>query len=345
MKSVGRSIYAANLLRIASSLADEAPLMSYELSSSTRRIVGDDVRVSVVNPGMKTFEEYVGQMVVVLKSLSQELEKSLQDLDTAKEFAKFFTGQLVEEEELQELLNKAQKLGKVASRYKIAGFKDWFKDVTKFFRQENDEAEKAGMQPTYQLDDSTMDDFVEGSVEWTDASYYIEQEFKENREFFDGANQVLKDMEALRKAPTAEAVESILERVKRYIRTGENILRGFRKHLLEPSSKVDLGDDSEKEKSISKPSSDPLWNLESTVEHYVDVLRDNLGDEKKTLSLLKELFGKVKPALSDGGRGELGLAARTAAQRRILPVLIRLAHSRPQSRPVLMPIIRQATGR
>lgn len=343
MKSVGKSVYAANLLRIASSIADESPYISYELSSSTRRLVGDGVRISVVNPGMKTFEEYVDQMVVVLKSLSQELEKSLQDLDTAKEFAKFFTGQLVEEEELQELLNKAQKLGKVASRYKIAGFKDWFKDVTKFFRQENDEAEKAGMQPTYQLDDSTMDDFVEGSVEWTDASYYIEQEFKENREFFDGANQVLKDMEALRKAPTAEAVESILDRVKRYVRSGENILKGFRKHLLEPSSKIDLGDDSE-EKSKSKPSSDPLWNLESTVEHYVDVLRDNLGDEKKTLSLLKELFGKVKPALSDG-QGELGLAARMAAQRRVLPVLIRLAHSRPSSRPVLMPIIRQATGR
>lgn len=335
--------YASNLIRIASAIEADSPFLSYELSRSTRRMVGDSVRVSVVNPGIQTFENHVEKMVLVLKSLSQELESALSDLDDAKEFAKFFSGHLAEEKELRELLNNAKKLGKVAASHDVAGFKDWFKGITDVFRKENEGDEDAGMQPSYQLDESTIDDFVEGSSEWADASYYIEQEFRENKDFFDGANQVLQDMAEIRKAPSTDAVQALLENVKRFTRFGENLLRGLRKHLLEPAPKVTLEDDEDKGQG-SGSKSDPLWNLESTVEHYVDILRENLGDEGKTLSLLKELFGKVKPALGEE-RADVSLASRQAAQKRVLPALVRLAYSRPRTRTVLLPIIRQAVGR
>lgn len=335
--------HAADLIRIASSIRQDHPVLAHRLDRNVRHLVGDHARVSVVNPGLTTFEEYVEQMVATLKSLAQELETALSDLDDAKEFAKFFTDALAEEEELKELLDKSKKLGKTASG-RQAAFGDWFKDVLKYFRSENEEAEEAGLEPSYQIGEKAMDDFVEGSEEWADASYYIEQEFRENQDFWEGSEQVLADMEELRKDPTQEAVEGILDKVKRFIRFGENILSGVRKHVLEPAAKIVLEDD--EEPSGGEPSKGPglKLDLESTVDHYVDVLKRNLGDEAKTVSLLKELFKKVEPAIAEE-RGELGLAARLAAQRRVLPVLIRLAHSRPHTRPVLLPIIRQATGR
>jgi len=331
---------AKNLLRIAASIEASDPILSYELSSNVRRIVGDHVRVSVVNPGVKTFEEYVEQMVAVLKSLEQELETALTDLDDAREFAKFFTEGLAEEEELKQLLEKSRSLGKVAS---TAGFGDWFKGVVNLFRSENKEDEESGAQPSYTLDEGTIDDFVEGSSEWADASHYIEQEFRENKEFFGGADEVLAALGDLKQSPTEDGVKSLLEKVKQYIRFGERMLNGVRKHLLEPAAKITLEED---EEPAAKGGTGPdlKVDLEDTVGHYIDALRGALGDEKKTVNLLKELFGKVEPLVQEE-RGEISFAARLEARRRILPVLVKLAHSRPSTRPVLLPIIRQAVGR
>lgn len=328
-----------NLLRIASSIEAENPILSYELSRSVRRIVGDHARVSVVNPGVQTFEEYVGQMVAVLKSLSQELETALRDFDDAREFAKFFTEGLAEEQELRQLLEKSKSLGKVAS---VAGFGDWFKGVVNLFRSENKEDEEAGAQPSYTLDESTIEDFVEGSSEWADASHYIEQEFRENKEFFGGADEVLAALGQLKESPTEEGVKSLLERVKQYVRFGERMLRGVRKHLMEPAAKITLEED---EEPAAKSETGPSLkvDLEDTVGHYIDALRGALGDERKTVNLLKELFGKVEPLVQEE-RGEISFAARMAARRRVLPALVRLAHARPSTRRVLLPFIKTAMG-
>jgi len=332
-----------NLLRIATSIEASDPILSYELSSNVRRIAGDRVRVSVVNPGVQTFEEYVEQMVTVLKSLEQELETALRDFDNAREFAKFFTDGLAEEQELRQLLEKSKSFGKVAS---TAGFGDWFKGVVNLFRSENEEDKEEGAQPSYTLDDSSIDDFVEGSSEWIDASHYVEQEFRENKEFFGGADEVLATLGKLEKSPTEDGVKSLLEKVKKYIKFGERMLHGVRKHLTEPTARITLEEDGEGGEPTAKGGTGPSLkiDLEDTVGHYVDALRGALGDEKKTVNLLKELFGKVEP-LVKVERGDIGLAARMEARRRILPMLVKLAHSSPSTRPVLLPIIRKAVGR
>ena len=77
------------------------------------------------------------------------------------------------------------------------------------------------------------------------------------------------------------------------------------------------------------------------MDHYIDTLRNNLGNDKKTVSLLKELFSKVGPFLKEE-RGDLGFATKIKAQRRMLPILIKLASARPSSRSFLMPIIKNA---
>ena len=118
------------------------------------------------------------------------------------------------------------------------------------------------------------------------------------------------------------------------------MLAGIKQHLLEPVPQITLEED-EEEIPVEDEGSE-IWDLEGTVEHYIDVLRDNLDDEKKLTSLLKELFRKVGPVVQEE-RGSI--AGRVAAQRVVLPVLVHMAHARPHLRPALLPIIRQATGR
>lgn len=331
-----------NILRVASQLEESDPILSYELAQSVRRFVGSSVKVSIVNPGVQTFEEHIEHIVAVLKSISQELDSSLKDLDDAKEFAKFFKDGLAEEKELKELLNRSESLGKIASG-RTSGFGDWFRGVTDLFKKENNESEEEGLVPSYTLDESTIDDFVDGSSEWTDASNYVEEEYRENKEFFSGVKDVLKELDELKKSPSQKMVQDLITKVKQFTKFGENMIKGVRKHLLEPAAKITIEDDDEKPQSKDKGSSLKL-DLEGTVGHYIDALKGALGDNKKTVSLLKELFSQVSPAVKEE-MGEIGLAARVEARKRVLPMLIKLAYNSPSSRKVLVPIIRHASRR
>ena len=352
-----RTTYASNLMRIASSIEEEAPFLSYELGRSVRRMVGDHARISVMNPGVRTWEEHVEQMVAVLKSLDQELDaavreaetvEDLKDLDKAVEEFSILFQETEEEKKLREYLDNTKLLGKTASS--TAGVKDFLKNIWKSVTKGDEpEGADAGMAPSYTLDEGTLDDIVEGKADWADASYYIEEEFRENKDFFDGAAGLLDQMKQVREAYKSETLDlgalgKLKSTVQVLIRHGQNMLRGIKKHLLEPAPQVTLEEDEEPAKGATPSGPDPLWDLESTVEHYVDVLRESLGDEGKTVSLLKELFKKVEPAIGEE-RAEISFASRMAAQRRVLPALIRLAYSRPNTRPVLLPIIRQAVGR
>ena len=65
-------------------------------------------------------------------------------------------------------------------------------------------------------------------------------------------------------------------------------------------------------------------------------------DPDKTVNLLRELFDRVQPNIE---MEKAAVAARREAQRRVLPAIIKLAYLRPKTRPVLLPIIKQAIGR
>lgn len=328
------------LLRIASQVSGQDPLLGYELRRSTLSFASELGKVAVVNPGVQSFEDHVESMVGVLKSLRHEIEGALRDLDDAEEFAKFFSDGFAEEDALKKILERTKKLGRAASTSETSGFKDFWKSMVKKFK-DDDSDDSASMVPSYTLDESTMDDFVEGSSEWADASYFIEQEFRENKEFFDGAHEVIQQLEKVRKSPSRETAERLRDRIDILIRRGGSILKGIRKHLLEPAPRINL-EDGEDPESSSEPNRLSPAVLESTVEHYVDMLRENLGDEGKTLKFLKELYSHIGPMI-EVERGSF--AARRKAQKRILPILIRFAHRVPSSRSTLLPIIRQASGR
>lgn len=321
------------IVRIAREIPD--PLLGYELEASARALVASRP-VAVVNPGVKSWEQHVEEMVAVLKSLDQELKDALEEYETAEEFSKFFEEGIVEEDELKKILDRTRELGKVAS---TAGVKDFFKNMLRKLKKESDEAESSGVEPSYVLDESTIDDFLAGKAEWADASHYVQEEFQENKDFFTGAQDVLSEMEKARHRPTRDALQRIQKRVQQLVRAGQRMLQGIRKHLLEPAPQIQIEEDEEPEAPAGKKT---VFNLEGTVGHYIDVLRENLDDPDRLVKLLRELFSEVQPAIETE---RASLAARDEARRRVLPVLVRFAKERPHVRPMLLPILRQAAGR
>lgn len=284
----------------------------YKLSSVAIRIAF--VRNFASNPGVKTFEEHVESMVSALEKVEEKLSTSLRDTKDAETFIEYWVDDLSAVENLKAVIEQSKKLGKVASTLQIAGFGDWFKGLFKSDKSEKDSEEGEGSVPVeYSFDEKTMDDFVEGSQEWADAAYYVEQEFSENRDFFKGATDILKEFEAKIKAGTPiETIEGILENLRTIIKKGKDIISDVRQHLKTPiTDLIDRGgeipglEESEykseeaiplDKRKAPKPS---IVDLPSTVEHYVDVLQKNLENPNKLKSYLKELFKAVGPALED----------------------------------------------
>jgi hypothetical protein len=293
-------------------------------------------RIALVNPGIRIFEDHIEEMVGVLKSLRQELDSALRDIDVddAKEFAKYFKEGFAEEEQLKQILDRTKSLGKVAS---TAGFKDFWKKITKH-KQKPKTDDSASLSPSYQMDENLLDDFVEGTAEWQDASHYVEQEFRENKEFFNGAHEVIQQVEKLRKNPTRDSVERLLDRINILVRNGQKLMQGLRDHLVyRPEPGKD--DESISESRSGGPGLSPAV-LKKTVDHYINELRSALGDEKKTIKVLQELYSQVGPDIDRGA-----VAARSEAGKRLLPILVKFAHANPRARPALLPILRQAAGR
>ncbi len=324
-----------NLLAIAHELADSDPLASITLE----RAILASIHISGQNPGAKKFEDQVGQMVAVLKSMSQDLSDGIQEFagqeDDVALLVKFFTDVIEAEQQQLESLSEKTKSLKTASRLmaRTAGPLDFVKNLFKKKDPKLDEDEGA-VHPSYTMDDSTSDDFVEGKSDWPDASHFIEQEFNENKEFFNGVDDILKQIDGARKKPSKKLMEVLKKRVDQLVRLGENLVKGIRKHLLEPATKVEITDEGLNSKPApSGPGKMSPEKLENTVHHYTDMLKESLGDEKKTLQFLKELFSAVGPLIEDD--------RASIAAKKILPVLVRTAHSTPRSRLILMPVIRR----
>jgi ribosomal protein L37E len=356
-KERARKKAASNLLSIAESLSASSPEASRALVAAVAVSTGYG-RLSVINPGVKTWEQHMDEMLYVLKSLDQELGSALSDYEDADEFAKFFEDGISEEEELRKILDRTKALGKVASRVsadeQTSGFKDFFKSMSKKLKKDKKSDDPSALQTSYNIDDNAMDEFVEGTREWTDASHYIEEEFRENRDFFDGAKALLSDMDDVRIEPTRDKIRAIRDRIPALIKRGQEILSGARDHLQTMVKPVDLEDGSEDVlmnedgSSAEAPSPDTHGkqdpkHFQWTVRHYVDMLRESLDDPDKMKKYLKELYNDVGPQLKAASTDLR--ATRTAARRIITPVLVRLARTRPSTRAVILPILRAAAGR
>lgn len=354
---------ASDLLAIASALHGSEPGAARALVAAVE-VAGFRSRISVINPGVKTWEQHMDEMLSVLKSLDQELGSALTDFEDADEFAKFFEDGISEEEELRKILDRTKALGKVASRVsadeQTSGFKDFFKSMSKKLKRDKKSDDPSAAPTSYQLDDKAMDDFVEGSRDWTDASHYIEEEFRENRDFFDGAKALLADMDDVRIEPSRDRIRAIRDRIPALIKRGQEILSGARKHLTEAvESGGPAGDDGkpaqvegEEPASPDTHGTEDPKHFQWTVKHYVDMLRESLDDPDKMKKYLKELYNEVGPQLKAASsdpfayRGQAKHAAvRAAARRVITPVLVKIAQTRPATRPVLLPILRAAAGR
>jgi hypothetical protein len=313
-------------VRTARQVSKTNPLLGYELE---RRAV------AVINPGARKFEHNIDNTITVLEALKDELDDALKMLDTedAKEFAKFFEDAAeAEEEELRQMLRKVSS---------VAGFKDFFNKFKEVFKPKKGEGEETkANDPSYQMDESTMDEFVEGKREWADPGHYVEQEAKQNAEFFGGVEKVLDEMDTARKKPNRKLIQDILKKVDILIKKGKSLSKGVRDHLLEPAPKVEVTEEGMKPEKKTEPGKKLTpAELDSKVTYYADLLKDSSGDEAKTVKYLKELFNAVKPMLHED-RAELASAKIRAAS-----IFVRHAHAMPALRSRILPIIYQLTGR
>ena len=313
-------------VKLARKIAQVNPLLGYDLE---RQAVG------VVNPGAKKFEQNIENTITVLEALKDELDDAIKMLDTedAKEFAKFFEDAAeAEEEELRQMLKKVST---------VAGVKDFFNKFKEVFKSKKPEADSdvKANEPSYTMDDSTMDEFVEGKRDWADPGHYIEEEAKQNAEFFGGVEKVLDEMDAARKKPNRKLIQDMLKKVEILIRKGKNLTKGIRQHLLEPAPNVKITEEGMKgEKPAEKAKMTPE-KLDSTVTYYADLLKDSSGEENKTVKYLKELFKAVEPLIKEDRASLAATRVRAAAS------LVRCAHARPVLRKHLLPVIYTLTGR
>ncbi len=313
---------SSGILRIASDIASTNPILAYELERSVKALS----RSAVINPGVEKFEDKVQRMMETVKGLQKELKFSLTGFETAEEFSKFFSKAFDEEQELRDLLQDV----KPRAAAQTAGIWDKVKDkAKKIFKGDEPEEEEKGVTPSYHMDESHMDDFVSGKSEWADPEEYIQQEYHENKDFFGSAQNLLKDMDEVRKKPSKNLVQKMIGEIESILRLGEHILRGGGKKsepkaAPKPSKK---SEDSPKSKDLDM----------STVDHYVDMLKEHSGDAKKTLKLLKELFEQVKPSIEP--------ERATISSRQAFSVLVRVAQERPDLRSVLLPHLARVAKR
>ncbi len=317
-------------IKIARRLAKTDPVLGYEHERSA---------IAIVNPGAKSFEQDLSNTVSTLEGLEKELEAALEDIDSmdAKEFANYFDDAVeAEEEQLRQMLKKAST---------VAGFMDFFKKKKKPKEEPKEDAPGAkddkdakANEPSYHMDDDSMDEFVEGKKEWKDPGHYVEQEANENKEFMGGVKKVLDDMDKIREKPTRETVQGIMKRVQELIKKGKDMMKGAREHLKKPDTKVEVTEEGRQEPKPGAGKKLSPGDLERLVDHYTDMLKESLGDQGKTVKFLKDLFRDVGPAIHEE-RAEIA-----AVRKKMAIMLVHLANMNYELRPQLFPVIRRLAG-
>jgi hypothetical protein len=172
-----------------------------------------------------------------------------------------------------------------------------------------------------------MDEFVEGKDSWEEPSAYIEAEAREKNELLNEIDGFLKEFKDAEKGkPGRKNLEHLLQKSDNLIKRGEKFVKGVRQHLKEPGAWLPRKDE-------GKPGSEPK-DLKKTVEHYSDMLRENLGDEEKTIQSLRDFFKAVEPMIREGEK------ASTASS--IIRKLSKKASEDPSLGKKLRPIINLA---
>lgn len=310
----------SQILRIASELEASNPLLAYELERHV---------LAVINPGARKLEHEVDAMVGVLKSIRQELDKLNTDAKLAdpKKFAEYFEEMVsAEQEELNRLLRST-------GWKKTAGISDYVKGL--FKDKKKDDKKDEERPASYDLGDEAIDDIVEGKAGWSSPEHYVEQEFRENSDFFKGVGYAIKELSEIKKNPSRPFIESLIKRVNKLVTHGENIAKGIRKHIKD-APKIEMKEEGIKPKDAPSQRKAPK-DISGVVDHYADMLKESAGDEKKLLKYLKELFDVIGPAIQD--------ERATLASSKLLPVFIRTASVSPGARKVLLPVIKRWTGR
>jgi hypothetical protein len=315
-----------NLLRIAARLEATDPLLAHELERSA---------LAVINPGAKSFEKHLKEVVDVLKGLKEELEQADKqlDVDDAKEFAKFFDDEAeAQAEELRQMLKVGSTLLRLADE-QSAGIMDKVKGL---FKKKDKKPETEEKPAGYQMSEREQDEFVEGDRDWVEGSQKVEQESKENKEFFEDAKSVQTLLDRVRDKPSRSMVRTIIKDLGDLIARGEKLLKGDRKVEDSLSHKDVVVDDDAKPAPKKKPT---MQGLEGIVTQYTSLLNDIEGDDAKLVKTLKEFFNKVKPVLEED---RASLASKRA---KILPLLVRTASANPSVRPAILPVIKRWTGK
>lgn len=323
------NIHHAELLKIASILEASNPLLAYRLEAQVKSLASG--RISrfhkfAAKPSVDFVKEQIKHLVDVMKKAQHELESSLSEDDAA--FMAFFDKPFKEEKELKSAFEDVEKLMKTASFIvKTASTHPRMANLSEFFTRAKEEILGHG------YDES---------------------------QFFWGSDDVLEQLKSLQKNPDKETVNGIIAQLEAFIQQGEELLNKATEYDdsdINPEGKgitlegeeeinpdgidVDFSEDEGPEEVRAVPELEG-YELEKIVQHYVDMLQKALKDQdmKSVNKFLKELFTETKANVEEE---TAKVAARKIARNRLLPILVRFAHARPSSRPILLPYLRTAS--
>lgn len=319
----------SELMLIASRLASTNPLLGHALEAHI--VASQDLKVSkalkfAAKPDLKQFKGQIKDLVDKMKGLKNELETSLSKEDQA--FLDFFDHPLKDQKELEKSLQETSKLLKTANFLARPGASYKTARVASF------------------------------------VGFYRSAKEESPEDFFAGADDVLKQLEELGKKPSKELVDGIIAQLEAFIKEGEDLMNKAAdtdSGSVNPEGKpvtiegdepanpdgidVDFEDDGNKDpQAVDATPEREGYELERIVSHYVDMLQKALKaqDHGAINKFLKELFAETQANVEED---KVAVAARKMARAKLLPILVRFAHSRPSVRPLILPYIRLAAIR
>lgn len=311
----------AQLLRISSSLVSRDPLNAFKLEACVASLTSQPITKLhrfAADPSIKNFRSQI-------KNLVDTLIEARDGLESGEEF---------NSGDLESSLKDVKKL------FTVSSF------VVKFHTQVNPNYKIANLSKF--LDKAKKDILKDEGVDT----------------FFEGADDVLKQLDEVKKNPDKELINGIVAQLESFIEQGQKLLKeaqSFEDNSVNPEGKgitiegdepvnpkgkpVSFDDEGDKDpKEVKATPELEGYELERVVSHYVSVLQKALKDQDfdAVNKFLKELFAETKANIEED---VAKVASRKLVQARILPILVRFAHSRPHLRPMFVPYFRVATKR
>jgi hypothetical protein len=304
------------LIEISRQIECHDPILAYDL---TRNLHGRVI--SVVNPSPRNISHEIHGIVDALEAAKGDLEKVVNDYDTAEEFADIMIEGWDAEEELKKLVDEAWTP-------KTAGVWDKVKGL--FNKKEQDPSSE----DTYSMGEEDVDAFVEGKSDWEEPSKYIEKETVDQKDFFKSSKLILDDIQYVRQQAEEGTLDrfslkDLLEDVKALIARGKALLP------KKPSPKMPA------------PKNEKGNVKLDVVNHYIDMIQSDGDDRDAVIGHLKHLFQEVGPSLGLIEKAQIAAEPVVAGQpskRGLVQVssLIKISHAIPSLRKKFLPIIAAA---